>query len=104
AQEKREISSNFTFASNHWSAFERYVESRMNINLKNCIERKFKKHGKVICESSSQGTCKGANGWARFGSHKIHCCPSFRNKVSSLPTVEARKTCYFALMAHEFAH
>lgn len=101
--EDRVVWSNFTFGSNHWRAFERYAERRMDINIKGCLRRRFQRNGKVVCRGRSR-RCRGKNAYAAYLSKKMNVCPTFRRRVRRLSSVRDRKACWFALMVHEFAH
>lgn len=89
------------YVSNNWNDFENYIDRNYGINLKNCIENRFKKNGTIVCEDSCD---PGVNGWARYLSKKAHFCPSFLNRVGRFERKVNRRACYFALAAHEFGH
>lgn len=47
----------------------------------------------------------GQQRWASYLNKRAHFCPLFLNRVASLPNPAAnREACYFALLAHEWAH
>lgn len=95
----------------HWKEFESYLERNADVSIKNCLEERFKKNGRVVCEKDMGGYCssrKGdANAWASPFNKRCHMCPDFLAYVRG-KTGEAnksnRKACYFALISHEWAH
>ena len=90
--------------ANNWDDFEDFVEDETGLNIKNCMENRFESNGKVVCESSSKGQCKGSNAWASALNRKAHLCPGFLDTVGDLSRQPDRRACYAAILAHEFAH
>ncbi len=88
----------------NWKDFESFVEDATGMNIKNCMENRFKKNGKVVCESSRTGKCSNAAAWASPLNRKVHLCPGLYDDVDTMDRKPDRRACYAAVMAHEFAH
>lgn len=104
--QKREIEDAADWVAENWSDFEDFLENRTGLNIKKCMENRFKKNGKVVCEEAT-GQCKtskGNNAWASMLNKKVHLCPSFLNRVNNLSGTTNRRACYIAILSHEFAH
>ena len=85
------------------------TESESGINVRTCLENRFKTNGKIVCESSSGGQChnndgSNNNGWASYLRKRAHFCPTFLDTVAGIFGVANRQACYFALAAHEWGH
>lgn len=106
SQETTEIGQAIDWGADNWTEFEKALEAFRGwpVNIGSCLENRFKKNGKVVCEQSSDGMCKGASGWASPLTKKCHMCPGFLATVRALPNLEDRQACYFALFAHEEGH
>lgn len=103
-QQTKEIAQAIDWGAANWKQFEAFLETKMDVNVKNCLENRFKKNGKVVCESKSSGMCKSAAGWASPLNKKCHMCPGYLTTVAALPKNVDRKGCYFVMVAHELAH
>ena len=102
-----EIGRAIDWGADHWAEFEAVLEDIRDwpVDIGNCLENRFKKNGKVVCEARTQGECASANGWASPFNKRAHMCPTFLNIVATLPDPAAnRQACYFALAAHEWGH
>jgi hypothetical protein len=97
----------------NWNAFEAAIESFYGwpVNIKNCLENRFKDNGKIVCEQDMGGMCTDRQGpnnaWASALNKRCHLCPNFLNRVKAFTgsaNKDNRKACYFALLAHEWAH
>lgn len=95
----------------HWKEFESFLEREADVSIKNCLEQRFKKNGRVVCEKDMDGMCstrKGNNNaWASPFNKRAHICPDFTATMrgKSGPTNKNnRMACYFALITHEWAH
>ncbi len=106
SKQNKEILKAIEWGANNWNEFEYALENIRDwpVNIGNCLENRFKKNGKVVCEKSDKGNCKGNNGWASALNKKCHMCPSFLDKIGKLPNAVDRKACYFALVTHEWGH
>ena len=109
SRETREIAQAIDWGSNHWKEFEAVLEDAADVNIKNCLEKRFKKNGKVVCEEKIKGNCKGpkgkdVNGWASPFNKKCHICPVFLDNLNKIGKAVDRKACYFSLITHEWAH
>ena len=104
AQSTTKINEIATTVDHDWADFEKFIEDETGLNIKGCMQNRFQDNGKIDCESSSGGTCSGANGWASYLSHTAHFCPTFVNRVRALTGDSNKKACYLALMTHEFGH
>ncbi len=91
------------YIDDNWNDYERFMERETGLDFGGCMENRFKDNGKVKCEADNGGSCNNSNAWAMFGSHKIHMCPSFLNRISSFGNIN-RRACISAIMSHEFAH
>ncbi|MDH3599376.1 MAG: hypothetical protein OEU26_07005 [Candidatus Tectomicrobia bacterium] len=106
-KQTREMAEAIEWGANNWKAYEKALEDIRDwpVNIGHCLENRFKKNGKVVCESKDKGQCKGNNGWASALNKKCHMCPSFLDTVSKIPDpVSNRQACYFALVTHEWGH
>jgi hypothetical protein len=93
----------------NWNAFEKAIESfdGWPVNIKSCLENRFKQNGKIVCEQSMKGSCKGNNAWASPFNKRCHLCPDFTNRVKALTgsaNKDNREACYFAILSHEWSH
>lgn len=104
SQETREIAEAIKWGAANWEEYETVLEKAADVNIKNCLERRFKQDGKVLCESRATGFCKSNLGWASPLNKRCHMCPGFLSTVRKLPGEATRKACYFALLSHELAH
>lgn len=106
SQEVTEIGLAIDWGAANWSTFEAVLEDIGDwpVSIGNCLENRFKENGKVVCEKSMNGNCKGANGWASALNKKCHMCPDFLARVRALNGVANRQACYFALYTHESGH
>lgn len=110
--ETTEMTQAIDWGAKNWIAFERYLEYAADANIKKCLENRFKKNGKVVCEANMKGLCtrsKGpSNAWASPFNKRCHLCPDFRHAVreslSGPQNANNRKACYFAVITHEWAH
>lgn len=104
--EKNEIGLAIDWGAENWTAFETALEGIRDwpVKIGRCLENRFKKNGKVVCEDSMKGRCDGANGWASAFNRKCHMCPDFLDKIRAISGVENRQACYFALVTHEWGH
>jgi hypothetical protein len=97
------------FGSANWTAFETAMESfdGWPVNIKGCLETRFRSNGNVVCEASTKGMCNGNNAWASPFNKRCHLCPTFVSKVTSMTgdaNKDNREACYFAILTHEWAH
>lgn len=97
------------WGTTRWNSFETAIESFYGwpVNIKNCLENRFKSNGKIVCEQDMGGHCKGANAWASPFNKRCHLCPDFVTQVKGLTgpaKKDNRKACYFAILAHEWSH
>ncbi len=103
-----EIGLAIDWGADHWAEYEAALEDIRDwpVDIGNCLENRFKTNGKVDCEASSGGGCKGASGWSSrwLPTTKCHMCPSFLAAVAAMPILEDRQACYFAMVTHEWAH
>jgi hypothetical protein len=109
AGEATEMREAVAWGAANWRGFESAMESfdGWPVNIKNCLENRFRGDGKVVCEQSSKGMCDGNNAWASPFNRKCHLCPSFVSKVKGLSgdaNKDNRAACYFAILTHEWAH
>jgi hypothetical protein len=107
--ERAEMRETVAWGAANWNAFESAMESFYGwpVNIKNCLENRFKDNGKIVCEDDMKGNCKGANAWASPFNKRCHLCPVFVDKVTGLTgsaNKDNRKACYLAILAHEWAH
>ena len=107
--ETLEMRETVAFGAMNWNAFETAIESfdGWPVNIKNCLENRFKSNGKIVCEKDMRGQCKGNNAWASMLNKRCHLCPVFVNTVKGLTgpaNKDNRKACYFAILAHEWSH
>jgi len=109
AGEASEMREAVAWGAAKWLTFQSTMESfdAWPVDIKSCLENRFKDNGKVVCEQNSKGMCDGNNGWASPLNQKCHLCPAFVNKVKGLSgdaNKDNRKACYFAILTHEWAH
>lgn len=104
--QRDEIGLAIDWGAENWDAFEDALEGIRDwpVNIGRCLENRFKKNGKVVCEDSAKGRCDGNNGWASPFNRKCHMCPGFLETVRGISGVENRQACYFALLTHEWGH
>lgn len=108
--ENTEIADAIEFGRNNWNAFETQLEGIRGwpVNIGKCLEDRFKRDGKVVCEQAATGLCRNAAAWGvpvLPGSKRAHLCPGFLQRVRQLPDPAAnRQACYFAILTHEWAH
>lgn len=109
--ESLEMEQAIEWGADHWKEYEPVLEKAADVNIKNCLENRFKKNGKIVCEKDQGGMCSDRdgnnNGWASALNKRCHMYPSFLNRVKGMtgPDNKAnRKACYFALITHEWAH
>lgn len=109
--ESLEMAQTIDWAAQHWKEFETEIERTTDVNIKNCLENRFKKNGRVVCEKDMGGRCssrKGnANAWASPFNKRSHMCPDFMEMVRAkegAANKNNRKACYLAILHHEFAH
>ncbi len=90
--------------ADNWSAYEKYVEKRLGLNVKSCLENRFKDNGKIHCEDENKGNCSSTTwGWSSPALQTMHICPNFFAGVAG-KQVANRQASYAALMAHEWGH
>lgn len=106
SQETTEIGQAIDWGADHWDEYKQVLDNIRDwpVTIGSCLENRFKNNGKVVCERSMDGACKGNNGWANSLTKTCHMCPDFLTTVQSLPNVEDRQACYFALITHEWGH
>ncbi|MBI3898259.1 MAG: hypothetical protein HY308_08175 [Gammaproteobacteria bacterium] len=111
SKEVTEIGLAIDFGADHWQEYKAVLEDIRDwpVTIGNCLENRFKKNGKVVCEKSMGGSCTDKNGtnngWAVFSNKRCHMCPDFLNRIKNLPDpVSNRQACYFALVTHEWGH
>lgn len=106
SQETTEIGQAIDWGADNWGEYEKALEKIRDwpVNIGSCLEDRFKKTGKVVCEQSAKGLCASNNGWASALTKKCHMCPGFLTTVRALPNAEDRQACYFALVTHEWGH
>jgi len=110
SQETTEIGLAIDFGSTEWNEFEAVLEDirDWSVTIGNCLENRFKKSGKVVCEKSMKGSCTSKdgtnNGFASPFNEKCHMCPDFLTKIRAISGKTNRQACYFALVTHEWGH
>jgi hypothetical protein len=110
SQQATEIAEAIDWGADNWDEFERVLEGIRNwpVTIGNCLEGRFKKDGRVICEEKQTGSCMTrdgpASGFASPFNKKCHMCPSFLNTVAALSGKTNRQACYFAMVTHEWGH
>jgi hypothetical protein len=106
ATEDSEITDAMDWGAENWTSYEAFLEDigGWPVDIGNCLESRFQDNGKVVCEQSMKGSCKGANGWASALNQKCHMCPDYLTRVRGISGKSNRQACYFALMSHEFGH
>jgi len=109
--ETAEMAQAIDWGAAHWKEYESFLERATDVNIKNCLEERFKKNGRVVCEKDMGGQCssrKGnANAWASPFNKRCHMCPDFLTSIRAKAgeaNKNNRKACYFALITHEWAH
>lgn len=109
--ETAEMAQAIDWGAAHWKEFESFLEGRADVSIKNCLEQRFKKNGRVVCEKDMGGQCSSRKGtalaWASPFNKRCHMCPDFMTYVrgkSGETDRNNRKACYFALITHEWAH
>lgn len=108
--ETAEIGETIDWGADHWNDYEAFLENIKNwpVDIGNCLEKRFKENGKVVCEKSMDGACTSKdgpnNGWANPLARTCHLCSDFLATVRALEGKENRQACYFALVTHEWGH
>ena len=103
-KQTKEISQTIDWGAAHWKQFEALVEKKTTVAIKNCLEKRFKKNGRVVCHTKAKGFCKKNAGWSLPSIKKCHMCPAFLTTVTPLPKKVDRQACYYTLMVHEWSH
>lgn len=111
AKETDEIGLAIDWGAANWTEFEAVLEDIRDwpVTIGNCLENRFKKNGKVVCESSMKGQCTMANGrdanaWASPLNKKCHMCPDWLATIRAISGQSNRQACYFAIVTHEWGH
>lgn len=110
SQQATDIAEAIDWGAKNWADYENVLEDIRDwpVTIGNCLEGRFKKDGRVVCEASQDGSCKSKNGsnngWASSLNKKCHICPSFLKAVGAISGEENRQACYFALISHEWGH
>jgi hypothetical protein len=111
SQQATEIAEAIDWGADNWAEYERTLEDIRDwtVTIGNCLEGRFKKDGRVVCEQSMKGYCSDKDGnpnnaWASPFNKKCHLCPFFLNNVAKISGKSNRLACYFALVTHEWGH
>ena len=87
-----------------WKNFEKHLEEVTALNIKKCMENRFKKNGKVQCIYKEDCGKKGCKlGFASPLKKKIKMYQTFFDNIEKMPQAD-RRACYAGLMTHEFGH
>jgi hypothetical protein len=110
SQETAEMAAAIDWGAENWVEYKAALEEIRDwpVSIGNCLEERFQRNGKAVCESSTGGNCtfKGepANAWASPFNRRSHLCPGFLGRVRALPGATTRQACYFAIVTHEWGH
>ena len=104
ATQEKDIRATAWNIADDWANFAAAVQLQTSFKVKDCLQDRFSKNGKVQCESKDvckKGVCRQGHSFP--GKQEIKIYPSFLNQIANFGQPD-RRACYAALITHEFTH